>query len=111
MCCAVELRHCSELREVALENNRLATPVLDLRCLSHLRALQLFGNPLEFLPELSPCTALRYLSLANVRSSYSAKHFKWRELGLRHANIGQCSCCVRAPCLRSCSTTVPVWTP
>lgn len=65
---AVELRHCSELREVAFENNRLATPVLDLRCLSHLRALQLFGNPLEFLPELSPCTALRYLSLANVRN-------------------------------------------
>ena len=63
----MELRHCSELREVAFENNRLATPVLDLRCLSHLRALQLFGNPLEFLPELSPCTALRYLSLANVR--------------------------------------------
>ena len=68
MPCAVELRHCSELREVAFENNRLATPVLDLRCLSHLRALQLFGNPLEFLPELSPCTALRYLSLANVRN-------------------------------------------
>ena len=34
---------------------------------AQLRALQLFGNPLEFLPELSPCTALRYLSLANAR--------------------------------------------
>ena len=52
---AVEIRHCSELREVALEGNRLVTPVLDLRALAQLRALQLFGNP------------LRYLSLANVR--------------------------------------------
>ena len=64
---AVELRYCSELREISLENNRLATPVLDLRAMAHLRSLQLFGNPLEFLPELSPCTALRLLSLANVR--------------------------------------------
>jgi len=69
---AVEIRHCSELREVALENNRLATPVLDLRALAQLRALQLFGNPLEFLPELSPCTALRYLSLANARPAPAA---------------------------------------
>jgi len=28
---------------------------------------QLFGNPLDYLPELSPCTSLRSLSLANVR--------------------------------------------
>ena len=65
-CRAVELRYCSELREISLENNRLATPVLDLRAMAHLRSLQLYGNPLEFLPELSPCTALRLLSLANV---------------------------------------------
>jgi len=29
--------------------------------------LQLFGNPLDYLPELSPCTSLRSLSVANVR--------------------------------------------
>ena len=29
--------------------------------------MQLFGNPLEYLPELSPATQLRSLSLANVR--------------------------------------------
>jgi hypothetical protein len=29
--------------------------------------LQLHGNPLEYLPELSPCTQLRSVSLANVR--------------------------------------------
>ena len=64
---AVELRHCSQLQEISLENNRLAAPVLDLRALANLRSLQLFGNPLEFLPELSPCTVLRQLSLVNVR--------------------------------------------
>jgi Leucine-rich repeat (LRR) protein len=68
---AVELRNCCELREISLENNKLATPVLDLRALSHLTSLQLFGNPLEFLPELSPCTALRNLSLANVSLTFT----------------------------------------
>ena len=63
---AVEIRHCAQLVEVSLEGNRLATPVLDLRSLGRLRSLQLFANPLEFLPELSPCTSLRHLSLANV---------------------------------------------
>jgi Leucine-rich repeat (LRR) protein len=64
---AVEIRHCTRLREMSLEGNRLATPVIDLRALAHLVSLQLYGNPLEFLPELSPCTSLRHLSLANVR--------------------------------------------
>ena len=54
--CAVELRRCSHMHELSLEVNRLATPVLDLRALSGLRSLQLYGNPLEFIPELSPCT-------------------------------------------------------
>ena len=67
--CAVEIRHCAQLREVSLEGNRLATPVIDLRALARLRSLQLFSNPLEFLPELSPCTSLRHLSLANVRGA------------------------------------------
>lgn len=66
---AVDLRYCSDLRIISLESNRLTTPVLDLRPLSQLRSLQLYGNPLEFLMELSPCTALRHLSLANVRMS------------------------------------------
>ena len=64
---AVELKHCKSLRKITLENNRLATPVMDLRAMSCLKSLQLFGNPLEYLPELSPCTELRHLSLANVR--------------------------------------------
>ena len=62
-----ELRHCSTLRELNLEGNRLTTPVLDLRCMTSLQSLQLFGNPLEYLPELNPCSQLRSLSLANVR--------------------------------------------
>lgn len=36
---------------------------------------QLYGNPLEYLPELAPAVGLRSLSLANVRiladSAYS----------------------------------------
>ena len=32
--------------------------MLDLRVLSGLQALQLYGNPLEYIPELSPCTVL-----------------------------------------------------
>ncbi len=64
----MELRNCSCLRELNLEGNRIATAVLDLRSMQHtLHSLQLFGNPLEYLPELLPCTQLRSLSLANVR--------------------------------------------
>ena len=63
---AGEIRHCSQLRELSLEANRLSAPVIDLRSLAHLRSLQLFGNPLDFLPELTPCSSLRHLSLANV---------------------------------------------
>ena len=63
---AGELKQCAQLRSLSVENNRLATPLLDLRPLGSLRSLQLFGNPLEYLPELSHCTALRHLSLANV---------------------------------------------
>lgn len=66
---AGELKQCAQLRSLSVEGNRLATPVLDLRPLGALRSLQLFGNPLEYLPELSHCTALRHLSLANVRIS------------------------------------------
>ena len=76
--CAVEIRHCAQLREVSLEGNRLATPVIDLRALARLRSLQLFSNPLEFLPELSPCTSLRHLSLANVRGPPSSQNYDKR---------------------------------
>lgn len=59
------------MREIGLESNRLAMPVMDLRSLSHLNSLQLWGNPLEFVPELSPCSALRRLSLVNVSAQNS----------------------------------------
>lgn len=32
-----------------------------------LRVLRLFGNPLEFLPDILPLHELRHLSLANIR--------------------------------------------
>jgi hypothetical protein len=37
---SAELRHCSSLRELNLEGNRLTTPVIDLRSLSNLQSLQ-----------------------------------------------------------------------
>lgn len=33
---------------------------------AQLRVLRLFGNPLEYFPEIIPCRSLRHLSLANV---------------------------------------------
>ncbi|CAM6093593.1 unnamed protein product [Calypogeia fissa] len=62
-----ELRQCLRLVELSLEHNKLVRPLLDFRAMSELMVLRLFGNPLEFLPEILPCTNLRHLSLANVR--------------------------------------------
>lgn len=36
------------------------------RAMAELRVLRLFGNPLEFLPEILPLHKLRHLSLANI---------------------------------------------
>lgn len=63
----VELRQCVGLVELSLEHNKLVRPLLDFRAMSELRILRLFGNPLEFLPEILPLSNLRNLSLANVR--------------------------------------------
>nr|XP_027192226.1 phospholipase A I isoform X1 [Cicer arietinum] len=63
----VELRQCVELVELSLEHNRLVRPLLDFRAMAELRVLRLFGNPLEFLPEILPLHKLRHLSLANIR--------------------------------------------
>ncbi|KAJ7541796.1 hypothetical protein O6H91_10G077200 [Diphasiastrum complanatum] len=62
-----ELRQCSVLIELSLEYNKLVRPLLDFRAMLEVQVLRLFGNPLEFLPEILPCSKLRYLSLANVR--------------------------------------------
>ncbi|KAF8030163.1 hypothetical protein BT93_E2559 [Corymbia citriodora subsp. variegata] len=63
----VELRQCVELVELSLEHNKLVRPLLDFRAMAELRVLRLFGNPLEFLPEILPLNNLRHLSLANIR--------------------------------------------
>ncbi|KAH9616106.1 hypothetical protein KSS87_023938 [Heliosperma pusillum] len=63
----VELRQCVGLVELSLEHNKLIRPLLDFRAMSELRVLRLFGNPLEFLPEILPLQKLRHLSLANIR--------------------------------------------
>lgn len=63
----VELRQCVQLVELSLEHNKLVRPLLDFRAMAELRVLRLFGNPLEFLPEILPLHKLRHLSLANIR--------------------------------------------
>ena len=35
--------------------------------MAELQVLRLFGNPLEFLPEILPLHKLRHLTLANIR--------------------------------------------
>ncbi|KFK40639.1 hypothetical protein AALP_AA2G022800 [Arabis alpina] len=63
----VELRQCVGLVELSLEHNKLVRPLLDFRAMAGLRVLRLFGNPLEFLPEILPLHQLRHLSLVNIR--------------------------------------------
>ncbi|KAI4298662.1 hypothetical protein L6164_032195 [Bauhinia variegata] len=63
----VELRQCVQLLELSLEHNKLVRPLLDFRAMAEIRVLRLFGNPLEFLPEILPLHKLRHLSLANIR--------------------------------------------
>ncbi|KAL6546732.1 Phospholipase A I [Orobanche minor] len=63
----VELRQCSCLVELSLEHNKLIRPILDFRAMAGLHVLRLFGNPLEFLPDILPLHQLRHLSLANIR--------------------------------------------
>ncbi|GFZ06323.1 phospholipase A I-like protein [Actinidia rufa] len=72
-----ELRQCVGLVELSLEHNKLVRPLLDFRpnislqfnfrAMAELYILRLFGNPLEFLPEILPLHRLRHLSLANIR--------------------------------------------
>ncbi|XP_061347864.1 phospholipase A I-like isoform X2 [Gastrolobium bilobum] len=63
----VELRQCVQLVELSLEHNKLVRPLLDFRAMAELLVLRLFGNPLEFLPEILPLLKLHHLSLANIR--------------------------------------------
>lgn len=63
----VELRQCVKLVELSLEYNKLVRPLLDFRAMAELEILRLFGNPLEFLPDILPLHKLRHLSLANIR--------------------------------------------
>ncbi|CAL1397776.1 unnamed protein product [Linum trigynum] len=63
----VELRQCVQLVELSLEHNKLIRLLLDFRAMAELQILRLFGNPLEFLPEILPLHKLRHLTLANIR--------------------------------------------
>ena len=50
------------------EENRLTKPVLDMRALAQVHTLRLFGNPIEYLPEMHHAFSLRSLSVLNVGS-------------------------------------------
>jgi hypothetical protein len=72
-----ELRRCAALEELSLEGNRLAAVLLGFRDLPRLRALRLYNNPLEYLPEIAPCRALRELTVANLRVRADAGYQKF----------------------------------
>ena len=65
----MELRKCSQLRSLSVENNRITKLVMDLRALPELHTLALFGNPLEYLPELAPCVQVRAWSCSLLTPS------------------------------------------
>jgi hypothetical protein len=51
---------------------------------------QLYGNPLEYLPELAPAVGLRSLSLANVRILADTAYSRWAMLtscGSAHGEV------------------------
>ncbi|KAM7262826.1 hypothetical protein ACFE04_000509 [Oxalis oulophora] len=71
-----ELGELKTLKVLSVDGNMLVSvPGNDLnhfaecyrRAMAELRILRLFGNPLEFLPEILPLYQLRHLSLANIR--------------------------------------------
>lgn len=68
-----DLRECTELRVISLEGNRLTKPVLDMKALAKVHTLRLFGNPIEYLPEMHHAFNLRSLSLVNVRVTSEPK--------------------------------------
>ncbi|KAK8664862.1 hypothetical protein V6N13_084635 [Hibiscus sabdariffa] len=63
----VELKQCTGLVELSLEYNKIVRLLLDFRALVGLEILRLFGNPLEFLPEILPLRKLSHMSIANIR--------------------------------------------
>jgi hypothetical protein len=74
---ADSLSSLKQLEALSLSNNRLQTPVLDVRSLSLLTALHLGGNPLSYVPELAPLTRLRTVSLATLRFAVDSEFTTW----------------------------------
>ena len=54
------------LRVISLKGNKLTKPVMDMKALSKVHTFHLYGNPVEYLPEMHHCKSLRCLSLVNV---------------------------------------------
>ena len=61
-----DLRENKMLRVISLKGNKLTKPVMDMKALSKVHTFHLYGNPVEYLPEMHHCKSLRCLSLVNV---------------------------------------------
>ena len=61
-----DLRENKMLQVISLKGNKLTKPVMDMKALSKVHTFHLYGNPVEYLPEMHHCKALRCLSLVNV---------------------------------------------
>lgn len=70
-----------------MEANKVATPVLDLKQLQKLRSLQLYDNPLEYLPELSVCDELRSLSFTQLRVWSDKNYTKFEVISYQIVHI------------------------
>jgi Leucine-rich repeat (LRR) protein len=61
-----DLRENRMLEVISLKGNKLTKPVMDMKALSKVHTFHLYGNPVEYLPEMHHCKSLRCLSLVNV---------------------------------------------
>ncbi|KAL4853631.1 Phospholipase A I [Chlorella vulgaris] len=73
-----ELRRCVVLEELTLQHNRLTSVLLSFASLRNLSVLHLYDNPLEFLPEISPCNRLHHLTVANLRVTADPAYTKFK---------------------------------
>ncbi|EFN59236.1 hypothetical protein CHLNCDRAFT_138222 [Chlorella variabilis] len=73
-----ELRRCVLLEELTLQHNRLTSVLLSFASLRNLSVLHLYDNPLEFLPEISPCGHLHHITVANLRVTADPAYTKFK---------------------------------
>ena len=60
------MQACTQLQQLRLEDNRITQLTVYLSAFTRLSELGLLGNPLEYIPTLATCPALRTVSLLGV---------------------------------------------